>query len=76
MAVAYATQHIDEFRTLWTIKVGASYNPAPFFKAAPFPYLLTLLLVLFFGPGAISIDGVIKSHLNRKDHEQSHDEPA
>ncbi len=65
MLVAYSTQHIDEFRTLWTIKSGASYNPAPFFKAAPFNYLLTSLLVLLFGPGVFSIDGIIKSYLDR-----------
>jgi putative oxidoreductase len=65
MLVAYSTQHIDEFRTLWTIRSGASYNPAPFFKAAPFNYLLTSLLVLFFGTGVFSIDGIIKSYLDR-----------
>jgi putative oxidoreductase len=59
MAVAYCTQHIDELRPLWTVKDG-SYNPASFFKAAPFPYLLTALLVLLFGPGTWSIDGLLK----------------
>ena len=65
MLVAYSTQHFDEFHTLWTVKSGAGYNPAPFFKAAPFNYLLTSLLVLFFGPGDFSIDGIIKSYLDR-----------
>jgi putative oxidoreductase len=59
MVVAYCTQHIDELRPLWTLKDG-SYNPASFFKAAPFPYLLTALLVLLFGPGTWSIDGLLK----------------
>jgi len=59
MVVAYCTQHIDELRPLWTLKDGSS-NPARFFKAAPFPYLLTALLVLLFGPGAWSIDGLLK----------------
>jgi putative oxidoreductase len=65
MLVALLTQHIDEFRTLWSVE-GGSYNPAPFFKAAPFPYLLTALLVLLFGPGRFSIDGLIKWWLDRK----------
>ena len=29
MLVAYSTQHIDEFRTLWTIAPAAAYNPRP-----------------------------------------------
>jgi putative oxidoreductase len=65
MLVAYSTQHIEEFRPLWTLRADGSYNPATYFKAAPFPYLLTALLVLFFGPGAISIDGLLKWFLHR-----------
>ena len=67
MLVAYLTQHIEEFRPLWTLKADGSYNPATFFKAAPFPYLLTALIVLLFGPGAFSIDGLLKWFLNRKE---------
>jgi putative oxidoreductase len=66
MLVAYATQHIDELRPLWTLKDDGSYNPATFFKAAPFPYLLTALIVLLFGPGAFSIDGLLKRFFDRK----------
>jgi hypothetical protein len=66
MLVAYATQHIDELRPLWTLTDDGSYNPATFFKAAPFPYLLTALIVLLFGPGAFSIDGLIKWLLDAK----------
>jgi putative oxidoreductase len=66
MLVAYFTQHIDELRPLWTLKPDGSYNPATFFKAAPFPYLLTALLVLFFGPGAFSIDRLFKWFFDRK----------
>jgi putative oxidoreductase len=66
MLVAYLTQHTDELQTLWTVK-GDSYNAAPFFKAAPFPYLLTALLVLLFGPGAFSIDGLVKWYLDKKE---------
>jgi putative oxidoreductase len=67
MLIAYLTQHIDELRPLWTLKDDGSYNPATFFKAAPFPYLLMALIVLLFGPGAFSIDGLIKWFLDRKE---------
>jgi hypothetical protein len=67
MLVAYLTQHIDELQPLWTLRDDGSYNPATFFKAAPFPYLLTALIVLLFGPGAFSIDGLIKWFLDRKE---------
>jgi putative oxidoreductase len=59
MLVAYATAHTDEFHALWS-------NPNLFFKAPPFLYLLTALLVLLFGPGLISIDGLIKWWLDGK----------
>ena len=35
-------------------------DPDKFVAAAPFPFLLTALLVLAFGPGALSIDALIK----------------
>ncbi len=66
MLVAYATQHLDELRPLWTLRDDGSYNPATFFKAAPFPYLLTAMIVLLFGPGAFSIDGLLKWLLDRR----------
>lgn len=66
MIIAYSTQHIDELRTLWTVPPGKSYNPAAFFKAAPFLYLLTSLLVLLFGPGILSVDGLLHSYFNKK----------
>jgi putative oxidoreductase len=59
MFVAYATAHAEVVHALWS-------NPNLFVKAPPFPYLLTALLVLCFGPGLISIDGLIKGWLNRK----------
>ncbi|HEY3963648.1 MAG TPA: DoxX family protein [Planctomycetaceae bacterium] len=76
MLVAYSTQHLDEFRTLWTIRPGATYNPVPFFKAAPFLYLLTSFLVLTFGPGVFSIDYFLKKHLDRREHVRCNHEPA
>jgi putative oxidoreductase len=66
MLVAYSTQHIDELRPLWTLLNDGRYNPASFFKAAPFPYLLTALIVLLFGPGAFSIDGLLAWFFDRK----------
>jgi putative oxidoreductase len=66
MLIAYSTQHIDEFRQLWTLQDNGRYDPAAFFKAPPFPYLLTSLIVLLFGPGVLSIDGLLKWYFNRK----------
>jgi putative oxidoreductase len=66
LLVAYFTQHIEELRPLWTLMADGGYNPATFFKAAPFPYLLTALLVLLFGPGAFSIDGLLNWIIGRR----------
>jgi putative oxidoreductase len=59
MLVAYATAHADVVHALWS-------NPNLVVKAPPFLYLLTALLVLCFGPGRISIDGLVKWWLDRK----------
>ena len=59
MIVAYLTAHTDQLYALWG-------NTPLFFKAPPFPYLFTCLVVLFFGPGRISIDGLIMWRLDRK----------
>jgi putative oxidoreductase len=59
MLVAYATAHADVAHALWS-------NPNLFVKAPPFLYLLTALLVLCFGPGLISIDGLVEWRLDRK----------
>jgi putative oxidoreductase len=59
MLVAYATAHKEVVQALWS-------NPNLFVKAPPFLYLLTALLVLCFGPGTISIDGLIKYWFGRK----------
>src|SRR5271170_3618434 len=53
MIVAYLTAHTEQFYALWG-------NTPLFFKAPPFPYLFTCFVVLLFGPGVLSVDGIIK----------------
>jgi putative oxidoreductase len=53
MIVAYLTADYEAVTSIFS-------DPDKFVAAAPFPYLLTALLVLAFGPGAISIDALIK----------------
>ena len=62
MIVAYATAHSDAL-------FGIFENSKAFIKQEPFPFLLTALLVLAFGPGKFSIDGLIKAR-GRKYHSQ------
>jgi putative oxidoreductase len=56
MIVAYATAHVNIFDCI-------GHNPTAFIKAfvqaAPFPYLTVVLVVLLFGPGLYSVDGVL-----------------
>jgi putative oxidoreductase len=61
MIVAYLTAHTEQFYALWD-------NTPLFFKAPPFPYLFTCLVVLLFGPGRLSIDGMVKAHLECEHH--------
>jgi putative oxidoreductase len=50
-------------------------DPTPFLSADPFFFLLTAVLVFCFGPGAISIDGIIaKTLANRA--KQAHHKPG
>jgi putative oxidoreductase len=58
MFVAYLTAHTEQLYALWG-------NPSLFFKAPPFPYLFTCCVVLFFGPGLFSVDGIIRRLLER-----------
>jgi putative oxidoreductase len=53
MIVAYITADCEAL-------TGIFSDPDKFVAAAPFPFLLAALLVLAFGPGAISIDALIK----------------
>jgi putative oxidoreductase len=59
MLVAYLTAHTDQLYALWG-------NTSLFFKAPPFPYLFTCFVVLLFGPGLFSIDGLIHRLLERR----------
>jgi putative oxidoreductase len=61
MLVAYLTAHTEQLYALWE-------NPPLFFKAPPFPYLFTCFVVLLFGPGCLSIDGLVKSVLECEHH--------
>ena len=61
MLVAYLTAHTEQLYALWG-------NTPLFFKAPPFPYLFTCFVVLLFGPGLLSIDGLVKSVLGCKNH--------
>lgn len=52
MLVAYVTAHGDQLGGLFT-------DPDAFVSAPPFLFLLASLIVLLFGPGLISADGLI-----------------
>jgi putative oxidoreductase len=55
---------ISMFVAYWTADreslMGIISDPDKFVKADPFPYLLTALIVLAFGPGLLSIDALLK----------------
>jgi putative oxidoreductase len=59
MVVAYLTADFEAVAGMLT-------DPDKFVKAAPFPYLLTALVVLAFGPGKFSADALLGWKLNRK----------
>jgi putative oxidoreductase len=64
MIVAYATAHREQvFDDPWGDPLGTA---TLFVKAPPFGYLLTALLVLLFGPGRLSLDGLLKWALDRR----------
>ena len=54
LIVAYLTSDLDAVKALFT----SNYDK--FFAADPWPFLLVCLLVLFFGPGKVSLDAVLK----------------
>ena len=53
MIVAYVTADYEAVTTIFS-------DPDKFVAAAPFPFLLSSLVVLAFGPGALSLDALIK----------------
>ncbi|HBI42630.1 MAG TPA: DoxX family protein [Planctomycetales bacterium] len=57
MIVAYATAHKDVFHCMGSSPSGFVQA---FVSAAPFPYLVVALVVLLFGPGLFSVDGLLK----------------
>lgn len=59
MCIAYLTAESEELHAIFR-------EPEKFIGAAPFLFLLTAVLVLIFGPGAISIDGIIKKVIGEK----------
>jgi putative oxidoreductase len=59
MIVAYMTADYEALTSILN-------DPDKFVAAAPFPFLLSALLVLAFGPGAISLDALIKRFVARR----------
>ena len=59
MIVAYVAADFEALSSIFS-------DPDKFIAAAPFPFLLTALLILAFGPGALSIDALIKRFAERR----------
>jgi putative oxidoreductase len=57
IVVAYATAHKDVFDGMWADPSGFVLA---FVSAPAFPYLVVVLVVLLFGPGLFSVDGLLK----------------
>ncbi len=62
MFVAYGTAHAHVFSHFHFV-----FDPSLLVKEAPFPFLLTSLVVLIFGPGKVSLDGWIKRWVHQKE---------
>ena len=52
MLIAYATAHPDELKAIVS-------DTNRFLKAPPFLFLLTAIIILAFGPGCLSINGLL-----------------
>lgn len=52
MTVAYLTADMDAVKAIFS-------NPDAFTKASPFPFWITAILILAFGPGKWSLDALI-----------------
>jgi putative oxidoreductase len=59
MIVAFFTADYEALTSVFS-------DPDKFVAAAPFPFLLASLIVLAFGPGALSIDALIKRFAARE----------
>src|SRR5882757_3211599 len=60
MIVAYLTADFQAVSTIFS-------DPDKFVKADPFPFLLTALIILVFGPGLFSIDALMKQILRSRE---------
>jgi putative oxidoreductase len=60
MSVAYLTADFQAVSNIFS-------DPDQFVKADPFPFWLTALIVLVFGPGMFSIDALIGRILHRRE---------
>jgi putative oxidoreductase len=67
MLVAYLSVEDDRAKLL-----GVLHDPTPFLSADPFFFLLAALLVFCFGPGLLSVDGVIRKVLTKRTDEARH----
>jgi putative oxidoreductase len=59
MIVAYLTGDFEAVTKFFS-------DPDKFVKADPFPFLFTALIILVFGPGAFSLDGLIARLMGQK----------
>src|ERR1700757_2228647 len=60
MTVAYLAADFEAVSNIFS-------DPDKFVKADPFPFLLTALIVLVFGPGLFSIDALMKQISRRRE---------
>lgn len=63
MLVAYATAHRDAVLVVIQSIQGFSFTLDEFVKQEPFPFLMTVLVVMAFGPGRFSLDTWLKRKL-------------
>ena len=59
MAIAYLTAESDALKHILS-------DPDKFVSATPFPFLLTCVIILAFGPGVFSIDWLLSKKYRRK----------
>ncbi len=64
MAVAYATAHREAVTVLVQSIQGLSFNLDEIVKQEPFPFLITVLVVMAFGPGKFAVDYFLKKKYN------------